>query len=60
MATSSYPSVTEFGSVKMRKGFLQWLKIEAAKQGVPMYELIENLAAKTWDGRGRPWSQNRG
>ena len=39
-------------STKIARPFLGWLKIEAARRGVPMYELIEQLIAR---GGPRPW-----
>jgi hypothetical protein len=43
----------DFASVKVSRPFAAWLKREAAKRGVPMYELIEQLAEIGL--RQRPW-----
>jgi hypothetical protein len=45
---------TEFASVKLARPFVAWLKREAARRGIPMYELVEELAAR---GLRRPWRQ---
>lgn len=42
----------EFASCKLRRSFVVWLKQQAARRGVPIYELVEELAAR---GRSRPW-----
>jgi hypothetical protein len=36
-------SVTDekFASIKLSRAFVTWLKIEAAKAGVPMYKFVE-------------------
>ncbi len=48
---------TEFASVKLARPFVAWLKREAARRGVPMYELVEELAAR---GMPRPWRPAQG
>jgi predicted DNA binding CopG/RHH family protein len=35
----------EFSSMKIKRSLLRQLKIEAARQGIPIYELIERLVA---------------
>jgi hypothetical protein len=45
----------KFTTIKVRDDLRRWLKIEAAEQGVPMYELVEKLLAK--GSKGRPWEQ---
>lgn len=40
---------TKLASAKLPADFLRWLKIEAAKKGVPMYELI--LKKFNWKGK---------
>lgn len=45
----------KFTTIKVRDDLRRWLKIEAAEQGVPMYELVEKLLAK--GSKGRPWDQ---
>lgn len=42
----------DFASVKLPRPFLVWLKLEAARQSIPIYQLLENLVAK---GRAKPW-----
>jgi len=43
---------TDFASCKLRRQFVAWLKQQAALRGVPIYELVEELAAR---GQSRPW-----
>lgn len=44
---------TDFASCKLRRPFVMWLKQQAARRGVPLYELVEELAAR---GRSKPWA----
>ena len=44
--------MTDFATVKLARPFAAWLKVEAARRGVFMYELIEELVAQ---GKKRPW-----
>ena len=48
----------DFASVKLSRPFASWLKREAAKRGVPMYELVEQLAEIGL--RQRPWRIDQG
>ena len=43
---------TEFASAKLARPFAIWLKQLAARRGLPMYELLEELVA---NGKPRPW-----
>ncbi len=43
---------TDFASCKLRRPFVAWLKQQSARRGVPIYELLEELAAR---GQSRPW-----
>ena len=43
---------TDFASAKFARPILAWLKREAARKGLPMYELVEELVAR---GGPRPW-----
>jgi hypothetical protein len=43
-------TTNNFASVKLRRPFVVWLKREAARRSVPMYELVEELCTK---GPGR-------
>jgi len=43
---------SEFASVKLARTFVVWLKREAARRGISMYELVEELCAR---GGVRPW-----
>lgn len=43
---------TEFASIKLARPFVAWLKREAARRGVSMYELVEELVCR---GREKPW-----
>lgn len=49
--------MTDFASVKLRRPFLTWLKVEAARRGVPMYDLVEELVAR---GGRRAWGGSKG
>lgn len=44
--------MNDFASAKLRRPFLAWLKQEAARRGVPMYDLVEELVAR---GGRRAW-----
>ncbi len=46
---------TDFASVKLARPFVAWLKREAARRGIPMYELVEELASRGMPVR--PWSR---
>lgn len=41
---------TDFSSAKLSRELVQWLKIEAAMRGVPIYELVEELIANALGG----------
>lgn len=43
----------EFASVKLARPLVAWLKQQAARRGIPMYELVEEMCA-TRVGK-RPW-----
>ena len=43
---------TDFATAKLARPFVVWLKLEAARRGVPIYELVEELVAR---GGPRPW-----
>ena len=45
----------EYASVKLPRAFVSWLKIEAAKKGVPMYEAAEALVQAGLGKKVRPW-----
>ena len=45
---------TNFSSVKLRNEFVAWLRVEAARRGVFLYELVEEIASRTMAGR-QPW-----
>jgi hypothetical protein len=51
-------SKVEFASVKLTRPFSAWLKLEAARRGVFMYELVEELVARGFGGR-RVWETPR-
>ncbi len=42
----------DFASVKLTRPFVAWLKQEAARRGIPMYALVEDLAERAGH---RPW-----
>jgi hypothetical protein len=46
-------SDSNFGSAKLRRPFLAWLKQEAARRGTTIYDLVEELVAR---GGHRPWA----
>lgn len=43
----------KFTTIKVREELRRWLKVRAASEGVPMYELVETIIAK--GAKGRPW-----
>ena len=43
----------DLASTKLTRPFLTWLKIEAIRKGIPMYELVETLVSR---GKTRPWN----
>ncbi len=43
-----------FTTIKVRKCFRKWLKLESAKLGVPMYQVAESHVAKQFRGEP-PW-----
>ena len=43
---------TEFASIKLARPFVAWLKREAARRGVYLYVLVEELVAR---GQKAPW-----
>lgn len=45
---------SDFSSVKLRNEFVAWLRQEAARRGVFLYELIEDITSRTIAGR-TPW-----
>jgi hypothetical protein len=45
----------KFTTIKVREELRRWLKVRAASEGVPMYELVEKIIAK--GAKGRPWEQ---
>lgn len=53
MAASKLSHNVKFTTIKVRDRLRRWLKVEAASQGIPMYELVEKMLAK--GNRGRPW-----
>lgn len=44
----------DFAPVRLRARFVHWLKVEAAKRGISMYRMVEEVAASGQRGR-RPW-----
>lgn len=48
-------SKQQFSSLKVPKPFLLWLKVEAAKKGISMYEYIEQLV---WPRGKKPWEKS--
>lgn len=56
-------STEKFATVKVKGDFLAWLRRESLRRGVYLYELLEEVTARTLAGR-RPWrgktSEGRG
>lgn len=48
----------DFATVKLARDFALWLKIEAAKHQVPMYEHLENLLSQGREKR-KPWRRSK-
>ena len=42
--------------MKVRGEFLAWLRLESARRGIFLYELIEELAARSLAGN-KPWKR---
>ena len=53
-ATPGSPSASDWASIKLRRPFVVWLKGEAARQGIFMGELVEELVTRALGGRV-PW-----
>lgn len=49
---------TDFASIKLARPFVQWLRVEAAKQGVPMYAYLESLLTPSFGTP--PWKKKGG
>lgn len=47
---------SQFTTIKVREQLRRWIKMEAARQEVPMYVLVEQLIGKA--ARGRPWEED--
>jgi len=50
------PGLTNFQTMKVRGEFLAWLRLESARRGIFLYELIEELAARSLAGN-KPWKR---
>jgi predicted DNA-binding ribbon-helix-helix protein len=53
--STMYKRKTEFASIKLTRPFVIWLKREAARRGLHMYQLVEELASH---GGSRPWTRS--
>ena len=53
--SSVMPISTDFVTIKVKREFLVWLKMESARRGVFIYDLIEELAARGYAGK-RVWN----
>ena len=49
------PESARFATMKIRLEFLAWLRIESARRGIFLYELVEELATQSLAGL-RPWA----
>lgn len=45
-----------FATIKIRSPFLAWLRVEAARRGCFLYELIEEHAGRSFPGEP-PWKR---
>ena len=59
--SSETPGSTDFATMKVKRDFLVWLKMESARRGIFIYDLVEELAARSYAGRQvwkhRDWSR---
>jgi hypothetical protein len=53
--SSETPISTDFATMKVKREFLIWLKMESARRGVFMYDLVEELVSRSYAGR-KIWS----
>lgn len=56
--SSATPTSTDFATMKIKRDFLAWLKMESARRGIFLYDLVEDLAARSYAGR-RVWSSSK-
>ena len=56
MAQTKTSNNSKFTTIKVREELRRWLKVRAASEVVPMYELVEKVIAK--GAKGRPWEAN--
>jgi hypothetical protein len=49
----------DFASIKIRRAFLAWLRQEAARRGIFVYELVEELAVRRFPKQA-PWRRLAG
>ena len=52
------PDLNNFGTMKVRKSFLAWLKRESARRGLFIYEMVEDIASVALAG-ATPWGSNK-
>ena len=46
-----------FTTIKVTREMRSWIKQRAAQEGIPMYQMLEQMLAK--GHRGRPWEDVR-
>lgn len=52
--SSAMPASNDFATIKIKREFLIWLKIESSRRGVFLYDFVEDLVARSYAGR-RVW-----
>jgi hypothetical protein len=45
---------TSFATMKVKKDFHTWLRMESVRRGIFLYELVEELASRSLAGK-KPW-----
>lgn len=48
--------INQFSTMKVRSQFLTWIKQEAARRGIFMFQVLEETAAATLGG-AKPWER---
>ena len=51
---SAMPAFPSFTTMKVKKDFHTWLRMESVRRGIFLYELVEELASRSLAGK-KPW-----
>ena len=54
---SKPPGSNRFSTMKVRTDFLAWLRRESARRGTFLYEVIEEIMARSYGGM-KPWRKD--